>query len=277
MNQSNINSGDDVVKTVIFQFEVTEGNYEQNLDKVKSLFRENELEEDSIVVLPEMWTSGYDLPNIEELAFHDLNGVKEEIERLAVENKVNIVAGSVPNIKKGNDVLNTSFVIDKNGELVYEYSKIHLVPMLKEPEYLKGGDTSVETFDLLGNKAGLVICYDLRFPELFRDLALDEAKVIFVVAEWPAERTEHWLTLLKARAIENQCYIVGSNTFGKQPNGTTFAGNSIIINPFGEVLAQGSADNEELVEADINLDYIARVREDIPIFKSRRRDMYKFL
>ena len=88
------------MKTVIFQFEVTEGNYERNLDKVKSLFRENELEEDSIVVLPEMWTSGYDLQNIEELAFHNLEGVKKEIEKLAVENKVNIVAGSVPNIKK---------------------------------------------------------------------------------------------------------------------------------------------------------------------------------
>lgn len=265
------------MKTVIFQFEVTEGDYKKNLEKVQILFEENHLEEDSIAVLPEMWTSGYDLENIESLAFHNLEGVKEEIAKLAVKYKVNIVAGSVPNIKEGTGVLNTAFVVDKNGELIYEYSKIHLVPMLKEPEFLKGGDVSAGTFDLLGDKAGLVICYDLRFPELFRDLALEDAKVIFVVAEWPAERTEHWLTLLKARAIENQCYIVGSNTFGTQPNGTTFAGNSIIINPFGEVLGQGSADEEELVEADIDLEYIAQVREDVPIFKSRRRDMYKFL
>lgn len=265
------------MKTVIFQFEVTEGDYEKNLSKVKSLFQNHKLEEDSIVVLPEMWTSGYDLQNIEELAFHNLSGVKEEMARLAVEYKVNIVAGSVPNIKDGNDVLNTAFVVDKNGELTYEYSKIHLVPMLNEPEYLTGGGASAETFELLGNKAGMVICYDLRFPELFRDLALEGAKVIFVVAEWPIERTEHWLTLLKARAIENQCYIVGSNTFGSQPNGATFAGNSIIINPFGEVLGQGSAATEEVVETDIDLDYIAQVREDIPIFKSRRKDMYKFL
>lgn len=272
-----LKSGDDVVKTVIFQFEVTESDYDKNLEKVQSLFRNNTLEEDSIVVLPEMWTSGYDLENIDKLAFHNLEGVKDEMAKLAVKYKVNIVAGSVPNIKEGEDVLNTAFVMDKKGQLVYEYSKIHLVPMLNEPKFLKGGDASAATFDLLGDKAGLVICYDLRFPELFRDLALEAAKVIFVVAEWPAERTEHWLTLLKARAIENQCYIVGSNTFGAQPNGTTFAGNSIIINPFGEVLAQGSADKEEVVETDINLDYIAQVREDIPIFNSRRRDMYKFL
>ena len=265
------------MKTVIFQFEVTEGDYDKNLKKVQSLFQEHTLEEDSIVVLPEMWTSGYDLENIESLAFQNLGGIKEEMAKLAVEYKVNIVAGSVPNIKEGSDVLNTAFVVDKKGELVYEYSKIHLVPMLNEPEYLTGGDASADTFEMLGNKAGLVICYDLRFPELFRDLALDDAKVIFVVAEWPAERTEHWLTLLKARAIENQCYIVGSNTLGTQPNGTTFAGNSIIINPFGEVLDQGSADKEEVVEANIDLDYISQVREDIPIFKSRRKDMYKFL
>lgn len=265
------------MKTVIFQFEVTEGDYDKNLKKVQSLFQEHTLEEDSIVVLPEMWTSGYDLENIESLAFQNLGGIKEEMVKLAVKYKVNIVAGSVPNIKEGSDVLNTAFVVDKNGGLVYEYSKIHLVPMLNEPEYLTGGDAFADTFELLGNKAGLVICYDLRFPELFRDLALEEAKVIFVVAEWPKERTEHWLTLLKARAIENQCYIVGSNTLGTQPNGTTFAGNSIIINPFGEMLDQGSADKEEYVEADIDLDYITQVREDVPIFKSRRKDMYKFL
>lgn len=269
--------GDDNVKTVIFQFEVAEGNYEKNLEKVKRMFKEHEPEKGSIVVLPEMWSSGYDLSNIGDHAFHDLEGVKGEIEKLAVDYEVNIVAGSVPNIKSGDDVLNTAFVVDSSGEFLHEYSKIHLVPMLKEPEYLTGGDASVETFNLLGDKAGLVICYDLRFPELFRDLALEDAKVIFVVAEWPAERTEHWLTLLKARAIENQCYIVGSNTFGKQPNGTTFAGNSIIVNPFGEVLAQGAADAEEVVEADIDLEYIAEVRENVPIFKSRRRDMYKFL
>lgn len=265
------------MRTVIFQFEVTERNYDKNLAKVRELFKETEFEADDIVVLPEMWTSGYDLKAIENLAFRNLAGVKEEMSALAREYKVNIVAGSVPNIKEGNDVLNTSFVIDKDGALVYEYSKIHLVPMLNEPEFLKSGDVAADTFELLGNKAGLVICYDLRFPELFRDLALDDAKVIFVVAEWPAERTEHWLTLLKARAIENQCYIVGSNTFGTQPNGATFAGNSIIINPFGEVLAQGGAEREEIVAADIDLGYIDRVREDIPIFKSRRKDMYKFL
>lgn len=265
------------MRTVIFQFEVTEADYDENLRKVQELFGKTDLKEDDIVVLPEMWTSGYALESIEDLAFRNLEGVKEEMAKLAKEYKVNIVAGSVPNIKVGSDVLNTSFVIDKSGEFVYEYSKIHLVPMLNEPDFLKGGDASADTFELYGNKAGLVICYDLRFPELFRDLALDDAKVIFVVAEWPAERTEHWLTLLKARAIENQCYIVGSNTFGTQPNGATFAGNSIIINPFGEVLAQGSGDREEIVATDIDLGYIAQVRKDIPIFKSRRRDMYKFL
>src|SRR5699024_11587242 len=232
---------------------------------------------DDIVVLPEMWTSGYDLENIDKHAAKELEPIKSEIAELAKKYAVNIIAGSIPNIVEKDNVYNTTFYINKSGELVYDYSKMHLVPMLNEPAFLTGGKNSVETFDLQGEKAGMVISYDLRFPELFRDLALEDAKVIFVVAEWPAERTEHWLTLLKARAIENQCYIVGSNTFGTQRNGTTFAGSSVIINPFGEVLGQGSADEEEIVETDIDLDYIAQVRKDIPIFKSRRKDMYKFL
>src|SRR5699024_10965017 len=158
----------------------------------------------------------------------NLSGVKEETEKLAVKQKVKNVAGSVPNIKDGSEVLNTAFVVDKKGGLIYDYTKIHLIPMLNEPEYITVGGASADKLELAVNRAGLVICFDLSFTDLFRDLGRDDAKVIFVVAEWPAERTEHWLTLLKARAIENQCYIVGSNTFGTQPNGTTFAGSSVI-------------------------------------------------
>src|SRR5690625_2046874 len=265
------------MRVVILQYDVYYGDVEKNLSKVKSLFEEAGLAEDDIVVLPEMWTSGYDLENIDKHAAKELEPIKSEIAELAKKYAVNIIAGSIPNIVEKDNVYNTAFYINKSGELVYDYSKMHLVPMLNEPAFLTGGKNSVETFDLQGEKAGMVICYDLRFPELFRDLALQDAKVIFVVAEWPLARKEHWLTLLRARAIENQCYIVGSNNVGTQDNGTTFAGNSVIYNPFGEALAQGSTELEEILKAEIDLDYIKEVRRDIPIFDSRRKDMYKFL
>lgn len=265
------------MKIKIFQFQVIDSDTEANLNKVDSLFAETDLSNTDVVVLPEMWTSGYDLENIDDHAANNLEPVKSIITKLAQDNKVTVVAGSIPNKYENSGVYNTAFTVDRNGELIREYSKMHLVPMLNEPEYLESGDKSAEVFEINGETCGLVICYDLRFPELFRDLSLSGAKIIFVVAEWPIERTEHWITLLKARAIENQCYIVASNTIGTQTNGTEFAGRSMIINPFGEILAQADKDTEETVTAELDLDYIDQVRSDIPIFESRRKDLYKNL
>ena len=265
------------MKIKIFQFQIIDSNVEANLNKVNSLFTETDLSNTDIVVLPEMWTSGYDLENIDDYAAENLEPVKSLMAKLAQDNNVTIVAGSIPNKYGDSGVYNTAFTVDNNGKLIHEYSKMHLVPMLNEPEYLESGDKSAEVFKINGETCGLVICYDLRFPELFRDLSMSGAKIIFVVAEWPIERTEHWITLLKARPIENQCYIVASNTIGTQTNGTEFAGRSMIINPFGEILAEAEKDTEEVVTAEIDLDYIDHVRTDIPIFESRRKDLYNNL
>lgn len=261
----------------VFQFKVIDGEVARNIAKVNDLFEGNDLVDTDIVVLPEMWTSGYDLENIEQYAAEDLEPVLTEMKKLATTYDVNIVAGSIPNTKGTSAVYNTAFVIDRHGQLVYEYSKMHLVPMLNEPEFLASGNDSAEVFELEGQSMGALICYDLRFPEVFRDLALLGAKVIFVVAEWPIERSDHWVTLLKARAIENQCYIVVSNTIGSQSNGSTFAGKSLIIDPFGKVMAEGSENQEEILSETLNLSYIDQIREDIPIFKSRRKELYKHL
>lgn len=271
------NKGVVIMKVKVFQFAIKDGNVQENIDKVTSLFHSEKLSNTDVVVLPEMWTSGYDLPNIEEYADNNLEPTFGILADLAKQYDVNIVAGSVPNIKDNKRVYNTAFIINSQGKLVHEYSKMHLVPMLDEPEYLQAGNEPVETFKLNGENAGVAICYDLRFPELFRDLAMSGAKVIFVVAEWPIERTDHWLTLLKARAIEIQCYIVASNTVGTQTNQTTFAGHSIIIDPFGKVLYEASSDTENIISAELDLSYVDKIRKEIPIFNSRRKELYKNL
>lgn len=264
------------MKIQTFQYEVAFGNPDRNMEKVQRLMEESDLNDTDVVVLPEMWTTGFSLEKLHELAANELEPVKGFIQKLAKEYDVNIVAGSIAN-KKESEIKNTAFVVDRKGNFVYEYSKIHLVPMLNEPEFLSGGTSKVDTFELDGEKVGMVICYDLRFPEVFRDLAMDDAKVIFVVAEWPNARTEHWITLLKARAIENQCYIVSSNVAGTQPTGTTFAGRTMIVDPFGEVIEEADEGSEMQVASTIDLDYVRKVRKEVPIFDSRRRDMYKFL
>lgn len=265
------------MKVKIFQFEVIDGDVKKNINKVSQLFMDTDLSDTNVVVLPEMWTSGYDLGNIKEYAAKNLEPIKSKISKLARDNNVAIVAGSIPNTYGDSGVYNTAIVIDNRGELIHEYSKMHLVPMLNEPEHLVSGDTPAEVFNMNGEQCGVLICYDLRFPEVFRDLSLSGAKIIFVVAEWPSARTDHWITLLKARAIENQCYIVASNTIGTQSNGTNFAGYSMIIDPFGEILAEASRDVEEVITAELDLNYIDKIRTEIPIFTSRRKNLYKSL
>lgn len=263
------------MRTHIIQFEIKDGDVQYNLNKVIEKINEIELKSDDVVVLPEMWTTGYRLEEIDDLASDGLEPVLSEMKVLAQHYQINIVAGSIAN-KVDGKVYNTAFVINTSGELIHQYSKMHLVPMLNEPKFLAAGEEKVSTFELNGEKAGLVICYDLRFPELFRDLALMDAKIIFVVAEWPIERTEHWRTLLRARAIESQCYIVGSNVVGTQTNGTTFAGHSVIIDAFGNILAEGDNVSESIISESIDVSTIAQIREDIPIFKSRRKELYYF-
>src|SRR5699024_1590840 len=128
----------------------------------------------------------------------------------------------------------------------------HLVPMLDEPDYLTGGALAARVFEIDGVKMGLITCYDLRFPELARQLALEGAQVLHIVAEWPAPRKTHWRTLQIARAIENQMVVVSCNRIGSY-DGQTFCGGSMIVDPWGDVRQEGSKDEEETIVDTIDL------------------------
>ncbi len=121
--------------------------------------------------------------------------------------------------------------------------------------------------------AWVSLCYDLRFPELARKLALDGAQVLFVVAEWPKPRTNHWVSLQIARAIENQMYVVSSNNVGTL-DGVEYTGASLIVDPWGEVLAKGSENKEETIRGSLNPDRVLEVRENVPVFASRVPELY---
>ncbi|MEW5720676.1 MAG: nitrilase-related carbon-nitrogen hydrolase, partial [Chloroflexota bacterium] len=147
----------------------------------------------------------------------------------------------------------------------------HLVPMLDEPKFLVGGDDA-PVFDARFGKFALAVCYDLRFPELWRHYALAGARLIFIPAEWPQKRIAHWRALLPARAIENQFFIAGCNRVGTS-KGETFGGNSLIVDPRGEILAQGDARGALLI-AQIDLDLVDKVRAQVPVFRDRRAEVY---
>ncbi|MFD2211420.1 carbon-nitrogen family hydrolase [Virgibacillus halophilus] len=262
------------MKYSIYQMDIYPGKPEKNRQKVKQ-WAEREVEKNNpdTVVLPEMWTTAYTLDDLAECA--DCNGepTKSFLSDLAAKLNVNIIGGSVAN-KVVEDYYNSSFVFNRTGKLVYEYDKVHLVPMLNEPKYLTGGQRVPEVFELEGVKMGLIICYDLRFPEVIRTLALEGAQVLHIVAEWPDARTKHWVNLQIARAIENQMYIVSSNRIGMY-DGTRFCGNSMVIDPWGDVLKQGSEEMEETLTIQLDLEKVKQVRNDVPIFKSRVPHLYK--
>ena len=225
-----------------------------------------------ILVLPEMWTTAYTLPDLEQKAEHRLEITLPFLQRLATQYDVHFIGGSVAN-KKDGGIYNTALVVSRQGKLVYEYDKAHLVPMLNEPAFLQEGESLSQVFELDGIKMGVIICYDLRFPELARSLALEGIQVLHIVAEWPEARTLHWQALQVARAIENQFYVVSSNVIGTH-DGVEFAGRSMVVDPWGNTLAMASQDIEESITISLKLDQVPQVRQDVPVFKSRRSDLY---
>ncbi|WP_085993918.1 carbon-nitrogen family hydrolase [Oceanobacillus senegalensis] len=261
------------MKHAIYQMDIVAGKPEENRNKVEAWVKETvKRENPDSVVLPEMWTTAYTLPELEQLADKDGEPTSSFLQDLAKTYEINIIGGSFAN-KKDGAFYNTSIVVNRSGEVVYTYDKAHLVPMLDEPKYLTGGKKKAEVFELDGVKMGIIICYDLRFPELARSLALDGAQILYVVAEWPTVRKEHWKALQIARAIENQFYVVSCNQMGEY-DGEDFAGTSMVINPWGDILKVGSENKEETVVASLSLEKVPQIRKDVPIFSSRRPELY---
>lgn len=261
------------MKHAIYQMDIIPGDPAANRSKVRKWAEQiMEKEKPDVLMLPEMWTTAYTLEELANVADADGEPTCTFLKELARKLNVNIVGGSVANRKNGK-FYNSAIVVGRDGEVVYEYDKIHLVPMLNEPAFLTGGTGMPQVFELDGVTMGIIICYDLRFPELARSLALSGAEILYITAEWPKARTAHWMALQIARAIENQQYIVSCNRVGTY-DGTEFAGRSAIIGPGGETLVIGTENEEETLVRSLSLDNVARIREEVPVFSSRVPEMY---
>ena len=152
------------------------------------------------------------------------------------------------------------------------YDKVHLFCLMEEHRYLAPGRER-RLFDMGGMRCALAICYDIRFCEFIRALAVNGAEALFVSAEWPAVRRDHWETLLRARAVENEMYVVACNRCGTS-GAETFAGSSMIIAPDGTVLAH-AGEREEIAGAELELSSVRRMRETIPVFFDRVPELYR--
>ncbi|MAG14854.1 MAG: hydrolase [Dehalococcoidales bacterium] len=202
--------------------------------------------------------------------------------RKARESRIYLLGGSMPEIAEGTEkVFNTSVLIDPSGEVIARYRKIHLFDVtigdrvvIKESDAMIPGDELVTAETGYGT-VGLTICYDLRFPEIYRELAVRGAKLIFIPSSFmEATGKDHWSPLLRARAIENQVFIVAPNEIGPIP-GTKMLryGHSAIIDPWGTLLAQAS-DTEGVITAELDFDYLLKVRRELPSLAHRRPRVY---
>ncbi len=249
------------------QFNIALGDIDTNLKTLIAALQRVADKGAKVAVLPEMWSCGYDYRNLPELA-KETPRVLQILQNEC--HKLNLVAvGSLPELTDGT-IYNTAHVVDQ-GEIVGKYRKLHLFSTMREDQFLGSGDSSLVVDTSVG-RLGVAICYDLRFPELFRKLALEGAEIACLPAEWPKPRQEHWKTLLRARAIENQLFVIAANCCGVQGK-LDFFGLSQLISPLGNVLEIAGEKNTELVTT-FDFSEMDDYRKKIDILNDRRDDIY---
>ena len=246
---------------------------DENYSRAAQLIEEAMKEKPDVIVLPETWNTGFfPQENLAKLSDQDGCRTKSAIGVLAKNFKVNIIAGSVSNVRDGK-VFNTAFVFNREGECIASYDKTHLFTPMGEDNYYTPGKHLCR-FRIDGVSCGLIICYDVRFPELTRSLAVPGLDMLFVVSQWPKVRTFHLRSLTTARAIENQMFVVCCNSCGVAGE-TVYGGNSAIIDPWGHTISL-AGETEEILCGQCDLQILETIRSTIPVFRDRCPELYNF-
>jgi len=256
-------------KIALAQIELELGNPDGNLQVAREAVAEAARAGADIVLLPELWACGYDLINARKYASPLNDGWFAKMQELAQEHKIALGGSMIEEL--GETFYNTFILVDKLGKQLGYYRKTHLFDLIEEKEYFTAGK-ELALLETPWGKIGLALCYDLRFPEMFRAYATKGAETILLVAEWPNSRIAHWNILVQARAVENQCFIAAVNKVGTS-KGKRLGGNSAVIDPMGKVLTQGGIAPGVFL-ADVDPDETAKVRKWMPVLNDRNLDLY---
>jgi len=249
---------------------------EENLEKAESLVRGASRHGATLVVLPEVFSwrgkSGEAVFEAESIP----GPTTERLRTLAQELEIHLITGSFLEKSDDHRSYNTSLLISPEGRILARYRKIHLFDVdipnrvtVKESENIKAGEETAAVTTAIGN-IGLSICYDLRFPELYRQLVNCGAQIVSVPSAFTFPTgTAHWEVLLRARAVENQVYLIAPNQIGPNVHGFSDYGHSMIVDPWGKVAACAE-EKESFVTAEINLNYLSRVRKELPCLEHQK-------
>jgi omega-amidase len=256
-------------------------------DKIENLKRAFELVNESagngaeLVVLPEMFNCPYDNQKFIEYAEECSNSpTLEKMRAAAQENQIYLVAGSIPELDNGK-IYNTSFIFNPKGDIIGSHRKLHLfdinvpnnITFIESDTLTPGSEITILDTDL--TRLGVVICYDIRFPELIRLMAMEGMELLVVPGAFNMTTgPAHWKTLIRSRAIDNQIFLAAASPARDDAASYITYGHSMIADPWGEVLAE-AGDGEEIIYADIQLKKIDKVRMELPVLHNRREDVYE--
>jgi len=262
------------VSISLAQMDIRLGNPRVNWTKMQQMTEEAKHQGGDIVVFPELWDAGFALNQAKEFASSLSGGLFAQVAALSKSSGM-FITGSMME-KRGLGVANSAPMFSPGRGIMGAYRKIHLFGLMKEDLFLTAGESPFD-IDMPWGHTGMAICYDLRFPELFRKYAVSGTKMVILPAQWPNPRREHYRTLLRARAIENGIFIVAVNRVGvdefEEGESTSYFGHSSIIDPWGEVVLELGS-QETVVTATIDLEEVDRAQKKLPVLSDRRPDVY---
>jgi omega-amidase len=260
----------------IAQMKVARGQPDENLRKAEPWVAEAARRDSQLICFPEMWTTGFDWAANKRIAGEQARTI-ERVAALAKRYGL-WINGSMLALNARGQVANTSILFNAKGEQVAVYRKTHLFTLMHEEKHMEPGESLALT-DAPWGRTALSICYDIRFPELFRTYALKGAELVLSPMAFPHPRLAHWKVLVRARAIENQMFMVGVNQVGSEDFGAegavTYFGTSCIIDPWGETVLEASEDREELLTATLDLAKVAETRAKMTVLRDRRPELYE--
>ncbi len=245
------------------QMKTVHGDFRRNTNQARSIITRASDSCADMVIFPELWTAGFDYRDCHSYALANRHYL-EKLQEIA--DSIGIAIGGSYLVEMNQKFFN-QFVLLQPGLPRLTYEKIHLFRLMEENAHLSPG-AQVAVFPTRWGRLGLAICFDLRFPEIFRIARENGTDLMILAAGWPLKRIGHWNTLLRARAIENQCFVAAVNCVGGDEM-LPFGGCSAVIDPWGEDIAAGGDQDEELVLATIDLDEVSSVRAQYPFFEDR--------
>jgi len=258
-----------LTKFALAQMAVIPGKLEKNFSRGIEMIQSAVNAKNHYVLFPELWTSGYPVAAPAKTARANAEFIKVLRD---LSSKEKIVMGGSFLLEEDHNFYNRYVLITPDGEQPIVYDKIHLFKPLKEDQVLASGkNLSVKTYREA--VVGLSICYDLRFPELFRVYSAKKVNLFLLAAEWPLSRIAHWKILVQARAIENQSFFAAVNCVGKTAT-DTFGGSSMLVDPYGNILCSGNETDECLLFIDCDLSDAETYRKNFRVLESQRKEIF---